>query len=80
MKRRDSLKALALTTFGIGVSTTSAKAENMPNTEGVLNDLFKDGRLVRPHGARSRRRAHRHLEHDRAIRGPAPDAGGARRQ
>ena len=42
MKRRDSLKALALSTFGIGVSSTSAKAENTLNTEGVLNDLFKE--------------------------------------
>ncbi len=42
MKRRDSLKALALTTFGIGVNTTSSKAENTLNTEGVLNDLFKE--------------------------------------
>ncbi len=39
MKRRDSLKALALTTFGVGVSKVPAKAEN---TEGVLNELFKD--------------------------------------
>ena len=39
MKRRDSLKALALTTFGVGVSTVPSKAEN---TEGVLNELFKD--------------------------------------
>jgi gluconate 2-dehydrogenase gamma chain len=42
MKRRDSLKALALTTFGVGVSTVPSKAENIANTEGVLNELFKD--------------------------------------
>jgi gluconate 2-dehydrogenase gamma chain len=42
MKRRDSLKALALTTFGVGVSTAPSKAENIANTEGVFNELFKD--------------------------------------
>ena len=47
MKRRDSLKALALTTFGIGVSTTSAKSAETVTAnevwqEGVFNDLFKE--------------------------------------
>ena len=37
MKRRDSLKALALSTFGIGVANTPLKGEN---TEGVLNNEF----------------------------------------
>jgi gluconate 2-dehydrogenase gamma chain len=40
MKRRDSLKAIALTTFGIGVNNISAKANpELLSTEGVLEEF-----------------------------------------
>lgn len=48
MKRRDSLKALALTTFGIGIQTTPLKAADAIPTEGVLENLFKEKDTDKP--------------------------------
>ena len=67
MKRRDSLKALALTTFGIGVNTTSAKAENMPNTEGVFNDLFKEKDTDKPGSTEEEKIRDRKIKADKFL-------------
>lgn len=64
MKRRDSLKALALTTFGVGVSTVPSKAEN---TEGVLNDIFKDKDPDKPGSTEEEKQRDRKLKADKFL-------------
>ena len=67
MKRRDSLKALALSTFGIGVNTASAKAENITNTEGVLNDLFKEKDVDKPGSTEEEKIRDRKIKADKFL-------------
>lgn len=67
MKRRDSLKALALTTFGIGINTTSSKAENTLNTEGVLNDLFKEKDTDKPGSTEEEKIRDRKIKADKFL-------------
>lgn len=64
MKRRDSLKALALTTFGVGVSTVPSKAEN---TEGVLDDIFKDKDPDKPGSTEEEKVRDRKLKADKFL-------------
>ena len=60
MKRRDSLKALALSTFGIGIANTPLKAEN---TEGVLNnEFFKDKDPDKPGATEEEKKRDRKLK------------------
>ena len=64
MKRRDSLKALALTTFGVGVTVIPAKADN---TEGGLNDLFKEKDPDKPGSTEEEKKRDRKLKADKFL-------------
>lgn len=64
MKRRDSLKALALTTLGVGVNNVPAKADN---TEGVLNELFKDKDPDKPGSTEEEKQRDRKLKADKFL-------------
>lgn len=67
MKRRDSLKALALTTFGVGVSAVPAKADNTSYGEGGLNDLFKEKDPDKPGSTEEEKKRDRNLKAEKFL-------------